>query len=109
MYSELQVKKQGKRSWVLTKDWTTPYGTVPKGFKSDGVTVPRVFWWFIPPAGSLFEAAIIHDYLYVYGVGSKTFADIAFKQTATYHQATTLEITISFYVVSIFGRGNFKE
>lgn len=37
---------------------------IPTGFKSDGVTIPRAFWWFIPPIGHpATKAAILHDYL----------------------------------------------
>jgi len=39
--------------------------TVPKGFISDGASVPRPFWTiFSPFNGDYFEAALIHDYLY---------------------------------------------
>lgn len=36
---------------------------VPKGFLSDGATVPRIFWGLIPPWGIYGNAAIVHDYL----------------------------------------------
>lgn len=38
--------------------------TVPKGFITDGASVPRVFWILFPPQGKYTPAAIIHDYLY---------------------------------------------
>ncbi len=38
--------------------------TIPAGFVSDGMTVPRVLWWFMPPHGDrLSRAAWLHDYL----------------------------------------------
>lgn len=56
-----------KRSkWILKKNYIGHTGTsVPKGFKSDGVTVPRGFNWLISPTGQAFPAAIIHDYILV--------------------------------------------
>jgi hypothetical protein len=37
---------------------------VPKGFTSDGASVPRLLWWFLPPWGDKStRAAILHDYL----------------------------------------------
>jgi hypothetical protein len=37
---------------------------VPSGFVSDGATVPRLFWWFMPPFGDRgTRAALLHDYL----------------------------------------------
>ncbi|RUT32648.1 DUF1353 domain-containing protein [Arsenicitalea aurantiaca] len=38
--------------------------TVPAGFMSDGASVPRPLWWFLPPWGDrATAAALIHDYL----------------------------------------------
>jgi hypothetical protein len=39
------------------------YVEVPEGFLSDGATVPRPFWWLLPPWGTYGQAAIVHDYL----------------------------------------------
>ena len=36
--------------------------TVPAGFRSDGASVPWLFWWFMPPRGDHTRAAILHDY-----------------------------------------------
>lgn len=38
--------------------------TIPAGYMSDGASVPRWLWWFLPPWGdrSTF-AALLHDYL----------------------------------------------
>ena len=36
---------------------------IPKGFVSDGSTVPRPFWWLFPPVSSYFDATVLHDYL----------------------------------------------
>jgi hypothetical protein len=40
--------------------------TVPKGFESDGASVPRFLWWLISPNidKRTLAAAILHDYLY---------------------------------------------
>jgi hypothetical protein len=38
--------------------------TIPAGYVSDGATVPRIFWWFMPPWGHRgTRAALVHDYL----------------------------------------------
>lgn len=37
--------------------------TLPAGFMSDGATVPRFLWWFLPPWGDAATvAALIHDF-----------------------------------------------
>lgn len=36
---------------------------VPAGYLTDGATVPRPFWWLIPPWGNYGQAAVVHDIL----------------------------------------------
>lgn len=54
---------------------------VPKGFITDGASIPRLFWNILQPYGPYFPAALIHDYLYskdnVYKV-SREIADVIF-------------------------------
>jgi hypothetical protein len=38
--------------------------TVPVGFRTDGASVPRVFWNLFSPFGDYFGAAVVHDFLY---------------------------------------------
>lgn len=40
---------------------------VPKGFVTDGASVPRLFWVLFPPMDQYFPAAVVHDYLLVEG------------------------------------------
>lgn len=37
---------------------------IPKGFYTDGASVPRIFWNIFSPFGSYFSAALVHDFLY---------------------------------------------
>ena len=41
--------------------------SVPKGFKSDGASVPRALWSIYPPFGKYLEAAVVHDWFCVLG------------------------------------------
>jgi hypothetical protein len=37
--------------------------TVPKGFMTDGASMPRPLWWFLPPWGDRATvAAVFHDF-----------------------------------------------
>jgi len=37
---------------------------IPKGYKSNGANIPRLFWWFIPPFKPKYlPAVIVHDWL----------------------------------------------
>lgn len=40
--------------------------TIPIGFKSDGHSVPWVFRWLVSNHNLPIEAAIYHDYMYIY-------------------------------------------
>lgn len=62
----IRTVKIGKRKWKLEEQFSCYYGgfvKVPKGFVSNGASVPRILWWFLDPATELFEAAVVHDYL----------------------------------------------
>jgi hypothetical protein len=37
--------------------------TVPKGFITDGATVPRAAWALLPPVHEYFPSAVLHDWL----------------------------------------------
>ncbi|PAF49647.1 hypothetical protein BKH41_02865 [Helicobacter sp. 12S02232-10] len=36
---------------------------VPKGFRSDGATIPKIFWWLLSPFEDYSKCCILHDYL----------------------------------------------
>ena len=48
---------------------------VPDAFETDFASVPRLFWWLVPPLGRYAKATVIHDYLYVTGELSRKLAD----------------------------------
>lgn len=51
-------KKNQNENSILVKD------TIPKGYETDGASIPRLFWSLYPPFKSeYFSAALIHDYL----------------------------------------------
>lgn len=105
-YSQLKVTKISHRKWKLLEDWETPFGLVPKGFISNGANVPRIFWAVMSPAGRLFEASILHDYLYIVGIRTKKWSDLAFKRTAIAFGLGRVKATIAYYAVYLFGRSN---
>jgi hypothetical protein len=36
---------------------------IPAGYLTDGASVPRMFWWLLPPWGKYGQAAVVHDLL----------------------------------------------
>lgn len=59
------------RVWRLEQDFTYEVGdkgsgkaiTVPKGFTTDGASVPQLLWALFPAWGSYSRAAVVHDLL----------------------------------------------
>lgn len=71
IYSIEKSKSYLRDLWTTNEDFTfyigevvdQRYVTVPKGFLTDGASVPRFFWSIFPPWGVYGQAAIVHDYL----------------------------------------------
>jgi hypothetical protein len=66
-------------TYKLNKDITICGVLIPKGFVTDGASVPRMFWGFFPPVLDYFGASILHDYLLSISVDWKE-AENAFKK-----------------------------
>jgi len=56
------------RIFMLTKsfwyDSRIGWIEVPRGFRTDGASIPRIFWNILSPFGQYFPAALVHDFLY---------------------------------------------
>lgn len=59
------------------EDNHTKYIRVPKGFITDGASVPKMFWNLLPPWGEYGQAAVLHDYLLESGLVVDTTTSIA--------------------------------
>jgi len=59
------------RTWVMEEDWyhilfNLETIVIPKGFRFDGASIPKLFRPLISPTGVFFLPGIIHDYAYKY-------------------------------------------
>ena len=52
---------------------------VPEGAKSDFASIPRMFRWFVSGTDKTRKPAVIHDYLYRNGIGTRKWADQVFR------------------------------
>jgi len=67
----LIAKKLKNRDWEVMESFSYDVGklgsgetiTVPAGFVSDLVSIPRILWTIFPPDGSYSQAAVLHDWL----------------------------------------------
>lgn len=68
---ELTITEVTWRVWRLEQDLVFEVGhegsgrriVVPKGFMTDGASVPQALWSLLPTWGRYSRAAVIHDYL----------------------------------------------
>lgn len=54
--------------------------TVPAGAQSDGASIPRMFWRLLPPFGTYWLAAYVHDYLYRQTDKPRDYCDAMFRE-----------------------------
>ena len=83
--------------------------TVPRGFISDGASVPRAFWWFCPPLrGPHARAAVLHDHLCVVGKDQRR-ADRIFLEALESCGVGWFRRRVMFRAVSIYqwARGRY--
>ena len=73
VYSEKASALFRQDYWIVKKGFTYLIGgdlnkriEVPKGYLTDGATVPRLFWSLVPPWGAYGQATVLHDWLCEY-------------------------------------------
>ena len=82
---------------------------VPAGFQTDFASVPKCLQWLLPPVGKYGKAAVLHDYLYSEGIGTKAHADYVFYEAMGVLKVPKYIRNIMYFAVSKFGVGNFKK
>lgn len=77
---------------------------VPKGFMSDGASIPKIFWSLIGgPTGKYFYAAILHDYLYYTKTYKRWKADKIFYEAMGVLGVPNWKRSIMHLAVRLFG------
>lgn len=71
-YKALYVWMTTIRRWRVTEDYYYSLSdsamiVIPKGFKFDGASIPRIFWGLLSPTGLLLIPGLLHDYAYKFG------------------------------------------
>ena len=67
----LIVEKIGPRRWQTHRGFRYCVGSldsgehidVTEGFRTDFASIPRAFWWLLPPDGAYTQAAVLHDWM----------------------------------------------
>lgn len=117
--TELALKPVDGNKWELLSDLVWDDGsisiTVPKGFKTDLASIPRLLTPLFPVHGLQTRAAVIHDWLYVHGGHlaegnfTKSQADKLFRDIMEHLGVGYIKRNLMYAAVVVGGRGAFKE
>ena len=96
--------------------------TIPKGYKTNGADIPRLFWAIYPPnSPEYLSAVVVHDYLCdeaekIYKLGFKPkakerfkFADVVLKQMLLELGCSKLKANIFYYACRAYHKIKYKE
>ena len=101
------LKPVGEHYFELVKDFKVDVLgykiTVPKGFRSDLASVPRIFWPIIPRHGRYTIAAIVHDYLCKSMIINSDDTHFIFKILMRRYHVKPWRIKLMYKAVSWFG------
>lgn len=76
---------------------------IPKGFATDGPSVPGVFQSSVAVLDAKFEAAVVHDFLYAKGYLSRKQADLIFLEGMKVAKVGWWQRTKTYLAVRMFG------
>jgi len=83
LYEQIQMSPLTKDRYVLLSDFKYKDIIIPKGYRTNGADIPRIFWSIWPPNRSNYmPAVIIHDYLCdkeEYNKADKYFLEVLIK------------------------------
>lgn len=84
--------------------------TVPKGFITDGASVPKWAWGLgFSPWGEYSKAAVLHDWLYAQQELTKLESDNEFLESMEALTVNTFKRNLMFKMVRWFANGAWKE
>lgn len=83
---------------------------IPKGFKTDFASIPRIFWNIIAPLGKHTLPSVLHDYLYTFGHSlgiSRKQADKIFFDAMIESHVARITANFMWFCVRIFARKHY--
>lgn len=124
-FDEAASKELGRSYYKVTKSFRyylseeqkDVFAYIPAGFLTDGASVPRPFWWMIPPWGTYGQAAVLHDILCETGVMfqneipyqvSRKEADFIFRDAMKAANVGIVERALMFVAVRAWGIFGWK-
>jgi hypothetical protein len=83
--------------------------TIPAGTTTDGASVPQAMWNILPPFGTYWKAAVLHDYLYRVTKRPKKECDSILKEAMESLGVNDLTLLTIYEGVAIGGDEAFEE
>lgn len=84
---------------------------VPKGFKTDFASIPRIFWNIVAPLGKHTLPSVLHDYLYEYGASlgvSRKEADKIFWDAMIESHVAQITANVMWFCVRVFAKFHYN-
>ena len=82
--------------------------SVKRGYATDFASIPRILWNIFPPYHPHYtKAAVVHDFLYSYAIGDKTWADLIFLEAMTILGCPPWKRKLFYLAVKYGGRGSY--
>ena len=107
-YSDVVLQPLKSHKFKVVKSFSFKDINIPKGFRTDGASVPRLFWSLFPPNRTDYlPCAIVHDYLCDKGEYKK--ADEYFKKCLEELQVDKFSRTIMYLAVRIYHLIKYRE
>ena len=107
-YSDVKLQPLKSHKFKVIEPFRYKDIKIQKGFRTDGASVPRLFWSIFPPNRTDYlPCAIIHDYLCDKEEYRK--ADKYFKECLEELKVDKFSRIIMYYAVRIYHKLRYKE
>lgn len=80
---------------------------VPVNFCTDFASIPKWLWFFPKDDPQYAKAAVLHDYLLAYAVGTKDWADSVFLEAMLVLGCPQWKARLFYTFVKLFGKGTY--
>lgn len=86
-------------------------GFIPRGFRSDGMSIPRFFWRWISPKidARTVAPSIIHDWLYTSHLVTRAEADAWFREALWANGMSRMKANVVWLGVRLFGSSHWAS
>jgi len=107
-YSDFKLQPLRNHKFKLLEPVRYKDIEIPKNFRTDGASVPRIFWSIFPPNRTDYlPCAVIHDYLCDKGEYKK--ADEYFRECLKEIRVSKVTRCLFYYAVRIYHKLKYKE